>query len=76
MKQALVLFDEALRKARIQHEFLGNIHDEIQIATPEESAVQVGQLGVQCIRDAGVMLGLRCPLDGEYKIGDNWAMTH
>jgi DNA polymerase-1 len=76
MKQALVLFDEALRKARIQHEFLGNIHDEWQIAAPEESAVQVGQLGVQCIRDAGVMLGLRCPLDGEYKIGDNWAMTH
>ena len=76
MKQALVLFDEALRKARIQHEFLGNIHDEWQIAAPEESAVQVGELGVQCIRDAGVMLGLRCPLDGEYKIGDNWAMTH
>jgi DNA polymerase I-like protein with 3'-5' exonuclease and polymerase domains len=76
MKQALVLFDEALRKSRIQYQFLGNIHDEFQITTPEESALQVGEIGVQCIRDAGVVLNLRCPLDGEYKIGDNWAQTH
>jgi DNA polymerase I-like protein with 3'-5' exonuclease and polymerase domains len=76
MKQALVLFDEALRKARIQHEFLGNIHDEIQIAAPEDTAVLVGQLGVKAIQDAGKHFNLRCPLDGEAKIGDNWSMTH
>jgi len=76
MKQALVLFDQALKRSRIQYQFLGNIHDEVQIATPEETTLQVGQLGVQCIRDAGVMLNLRCPLDGEYRIGDKWSMTH
>ena len=31
---------------------------------------------VECIKDAGLKLNLRCPLDGEYKIGDTWAETH
>jgi len=25
---------------------------------------------------AGEQLSLRCPLDGEYMIGDNWSDTH
>lgn len=28
------------------------------------------------IVDAGEFFKFRCPLDGEYKIGSNWAETH
>ena len=33
-------------------------------------------LAVQAIIDAGKELKIRCPLDGKYKIGNNWAETH
>jgi DNA polymerase-1 len=36
----------------------------------------LGKMGVQAIRDAGDYYNMRCPLDGEYKIGDSWAETH
>lgn len=52
-------------------------HDETQVeARTYDVAERVGQLGVQAIRDAGEQLGSRCPLDGEAKIGRNWAETH
>ena len=42
----------------------------------EKEAEQLGQLGVDAIRAAGVYYNLNCPLDGEYKIGGNWSETH
>jgi hypothetical protein len=33
-------------------------------------------LAVDCIDRAGKDLGIRLPLDGEYKIGNNWSETH
>ena len=36
----------------------------------------MGQLGVKAIVEAGKALRLNCPLDGEYKVGDNWKQTH
>jgi DNA polymerase I len=53
-----------------------NCHDEWQIECSEEDADVVGQLAVDSIKEAGVVLQLRCPLDGEYKKGQSWAMTH
>ena len=76
MKIACVLLSDALKAAKIPHKFLGNIHDEWQITTPVNYAEQVGIMGVQAIRDAGTFLKLKCPLDGEYKIGNNWSETH
>jgi len=76
MKIACVMFSDALKAQKIPHKFLGNIHDEIQITTPPEYAEKVGRMGQQAIRDAGEFLKLKCPLDGDYAIGDNWSMTH
>ena len=42
----------------------------------DNQAEQFGKLAVQSIVDAGNQLGLRCPLNGEYKIGNNWKETH
>ena len=52
------------------------VHDEWQTEVLEQHADILGQLQVQSIRDAGEYFNLNCPLDGEYKIGGNWAETH
>jgi DNA polymerase-1 len=76
MKKALVLLDEQLRRHKLDAHFVANVHDEFQIEAKEEHAQRVGELAVDSIRKAGIELGMRCPLDGEYKIGDNWCQTH
>ena len=76
MKQALVLFKKELTKQKIWHEFKVNVHDEWQIECKEVDAEKVGIIGKDSIKQAGVALKMRCPLDGEYKIGDSWKMTH
>ena len=76
MKQALVLFKKELTKQKIWYEFKANVHDEWQVECKEEDAEKVGKIGVQSIVDAGIMLKMRCPLDGEFKVGDSWKATH
>jgi DNA polymerase I-like protein with 3'-5' exonuclease and polymerase domains len=56
--------------------FVLNVHDEWQMEVREENTDEVGQLAVQAIRDAGDFFKFRCPLDGEFRIGNNWAETH
>lgn len=53
-----------------------HVHDEFQTEAPPEYAEQVGELSVKAIRKAGVLLHVRCPLDGEFSIGPSWAETH
>ena len=36
----------------------------------------VGEMAVDCIIKAGEYYNLRCPMDGEYKVGGNWSETH
>ena len=52
------------------------VHDEWQTEVREDQADMLGQVQVQAIRDAGLHFNMNCPLDGEYKIGGNWAETH
>jgi DNA polymerase I-like protein with 3'-5' exonuclease and polymerase domains len=74
MKQAVVHLADKLQN--IPHRFVANVHDEWQIETPAHYADTVGRIGVRAIRIAGETLNLRCPLDGEYRVGNNWAETH
>lgn len=76
MKQALVLLDEQIRKQKLRAKFVANVHDEFQIECHPDDAEQLGKTAVQCIKDAGVYFNLRCPLDGEYKVGKSWKETH
>ena len=52
------------------------MHDEWQVEVLEKDAERVGQLGVEAIVAAGEHLDLKCPLDGEYNVGNNWSETH
>ncbi len=53
-----------------------HVHDEYQLIARESIAHEVGGFAVNAIRQAGESFNFRCPLDGEYKIGTNWAETH
>jgi len=76
MKQALVLFNREIKKERLDAHFVANVHDEWQVEVLEKDAERVGQLGVEAIVAAGEHLDLKCPLDGEYNVGNNWSETH
>ena len=76
MKQALVLFNRSLKKEGLDAHFVANVHDEWQLEVLEKDAERVGQLGVEAIVAAGEHLDLKCPLDGEYNVGNNWSETH
>lgn len=76
MKQALVLLDDKLKSAKIDYKFVANVHDEWQIEVEVGRADEAGKLGVEAIAEAGVVLSMRCPLSGEYKVGNNWKETH
>jgi DNA polymerase I-like protein with 3'-5' exonuclease and polymerase domains len=76
MKQAVVILHKKLRQSKIDFKFVVNCHDEWQIETTEEAAEFVGKAGVAAIVEAGIVLKMRCPLDGEYKVGNSWKETH
>lgn len=76
MKKALVILDKYAKEWELDYKFIGNIHDEVQTEVREAHADKFGWLGVECLKASGIEFGLRCPLDGEYKIGTTWAETH
>jgi DNA polymerase I-like protein with 3'-5' exonuclease and polymerase domains len=76
MKKALVIFDDMLKLQTIPAKIVGNIHDEWQVEVPEKQAEHVGALAVRCLEQVSKEYNLRCPLTGEYKIGENWSETH
>ena len=76
MKKALIMLDDILKLNTINYRFVANIHDEWQIEVKESQVDFVGEMAVKCIIDAGEHFNLRCPMDGEYKVGGNWSETH
>ena len=76
MKVALTLLDQYVINKRIKAYPVVNVHDEFQYEVEEGRADEFGRLAVQSIKDAGRKLKLRCELNGQYKIGNNWAETH
>lgn len=52
------------------------VHDEIQIETAERYGEQVASIMIASARKAGEVLGFRCPVDAEAKLGNNWFDTH
>lgn len=76
MKKALVILHERLKCGIISAKFCANVHDEWQIEVPEEDADRVGKMATQAIEDAGKHFNMRCPLTGEYNVGNTWKDTH
>lgn len=77
-KQWMVTFDEMLVEAGLQDKCgqVAWVHDELQLEVDPEFGDQIGELSVKAIEKCGELLGVKVPLTGEYKIGNNWAETH
>jgi len=76
MKKATVLAHRMLHIAGIQANQVAHIHDEIQYEVATADAEKVGRYVCKAIQQSGEFFNFRCPLDGDYKVGDNWSETH
>lgn len=80
MKVALIQLFHKLNQLKWQHgreyAFVANVHDEFQAEVLPDKAQTFGVLAVEAIAAAGRQLKMNVQLDGEFKIGNNWAETH
>jgi DNA polymerase I-like protein with 3'-5' exonuclease and polymerase domains len=84
VKRATILLHQKMREAGYVYGYpngdwvqMAHVHDEFQLGlNPKVDAQAVGQIAVESIREAGVYFNFRLPLDGEFKVGRNWAETH
>jgi DNA polymerase I-like protein with 3'-5' exonuclease and polymerase domains len=76
MKKALVIFNDKIKAHQWDVKLVANVHDEVQFECSPDIAEEAGKACVQSIRESGLAYNLRCPLDGEYKVGRNWRETH
>lgn len=82
-KKWIVLVDQELKARGYRHGPDGDymlcayVHDEQQLAarTPEIAQV-IGQVCIEQAAKAGEFFKFRCPLTGEFKIGNTWRDTH
>jgi len=79
-KKSLVIFRQKLQERNWYDtdrvKLVAFIHDEVQLEADEEIADEVGKLMVESFEEAGRCFNFRCPITGEYKVGNNWAETH
>ena len=76
VKQATVFLHEKIKEQNLDCNMVAHIHDEMQLQVKEDIAEYVGQQAVQSIQATKDFFNFRCELDGEYKVGNNWAETH
>ena len=74
MKKALILFQH--NHSTKPFKLHANVHDEVQFSCAKEDAETLGQQFVNSIKDTAQVFDFKCPLDGEYSIGNNWKETH
>lgn len=76
MKRGLIILNDALQDSDVDAHVVANVHDEWQLETWHEDVDRLGDMAVNAIRQAGDYYKLNCPLDAEYKVGENWSETH
>lgn len=58
------------------YNLVASIHDEYQFEVQSDQAERFGELTIRAMKLVEKSLSVQCPLDSEYKIGNNWAETH
>jgi DNA polymerase I-like protein with 3'-5' exonuclease and polymerase domains len=69
MKKALVILDDYATQWKLDYNFIGNIHDEVQSEVVADQAEKYGWLAVECLKAAGVHFNLRCPYEERVHTG-------
>lgn len=75
-KQWLIEATKSLQEHQIDAKLVAFVHDETQWEVAEHQAEQAKVLIEQAATEAGKVLGFRCPVDAEGKIGNNWRDCH
>lgn len=92
MKKALIILDKGLQAEGLRpgvspagipqpsladYEFCANVHDEAQADVREGRPLEIYErLALDCVREAGIQLKVKCPLKSDVKVGATWADTH
>lgn len=76
VKWATVAAVKQLSKLELDAHLAVHYHDELQLESSEQDAEQAGMVVVEAMRWAGRYFNFKLPLDGDMKIGRNWAETH
>ena len=81
-KRWLIISRQELAKAGYKYGWDGDfvfcawVHDEVQVATREEIAEDVGNIIRRSAQTAGEGFGFKCGIDAEFSVGNSWATTH
>lgn len=76
-KATCILWEDLEAEGLAEHvQQVAHVHDEYQLLVQKGYEAQVGEIAVRAFRKAGEFFHFRIPLDGEYKVGHNWAETH
>ena len=75
-KQWLVHMDERIRKSGVDVKLVASVHDEYQFEVAKKDVERFGQITKDAMIETTSTLGMRCPLDCEYKAGPTWKETH
>ena len=75
-KQWCVEAHKEIKRQKLSVKQVAFVHDEIQVEAQEADAESVASIMVESANKAGQVLGFRCRVDAEAKIGNNWFDTH
>ena len=76
-KATCILWDDLTEAGLVPFvQQVAHVHDEYQLLVKQGFEPQVGKIAVEAFRKAGEYFHFRIPLDGEFKVGHNWAETH
>ena len=80
-KMWIVLFDQMMQEAGyvwgVDYAMMATIHDEVQLGCRNLAiAEHAKELGALAATKAGEFFEFKCRLDGDGKIGKNWAECH
>lgn len=74
-KAAAVYFRDEANKRGLKYQFLLHYHDEFAVECPPEQAAEIAELAKEAFREAPKWFGIHC-MDGDAKIGNNYAEVH
>lgn len=76
VKRAILIAHDNLNRLKLPIWQTGWVHDEIALLVPQELAEGYREPLLAAFVSAGEYYNFRCPIEGEVKIGKNWAETH
>lgn len=76
MKQALVFLMDWIIEEKLDAEIVGTFHDEAQLEVKEEHVDRVSQICYDVFPKVTKHFDLKCPMEGDVKIGTRWSQTH